>query len=134
MKVEGITVEDVLQPDADEGEEEGEGVSDEEPPPSPAAAAGKPHHEEQQRRPPSALPQETLQELEEYQSVEERRDELKTAMAVAASQLMQDPEAHIKNLRMLVTLVGDKDTQVPHECLAAYFGPGAGFLTCSGSC
>jgi hypothetical protein len=49
---------------------------------------------------------------QEFQDTEERREELKRQIAIACSQLLRDPEAHTRNLRALLALTVDKDTEV----------------------
>ena len=51
-------------------------------------------------------------ELQEFQNVQERREELKQQMAVTASKLLQNPEANLPTMRSLLTLAADKDVQV----------------------
>lgn len=51
-------------------------------------------------------------ELQEFQNVQERREELKQQMAVTASRLLQNPEANLPTMRSLLTLATDKDSQV----------------------
>jgi multidrug resistance efflux pump len=51
-------------------------------------------------------------ELQEFQNVQERREELKQQMAVTASKLLQNPEANLPTMRSLLTLAADKDIQV----------------------
>lgn len=72
--------------------------------------------------------------LQEFEDSEERREELKQQVAVAATQLLQNPEENLANLRTLLALAADKDAQVnqvlnsttgcrfdanpcPHKCL-----------------
>lgn len=52
---------------------------------------------------------------QEFQDTEERREELKRRIAIACSQLLRDPEAHTRNLRALLALTVDKDTEVMHR-------------------
>lgn len=65
-------------------------------------------------------------ELQEFQNVQERREELKQQMAVTASKLLQNPEANLPTLRSLLSLAADKDAQVHgypswyHQCSFAY--------------
>ncbi len=51
-------------------------------------------------------------ELQEFQNVQERREELKQQMAVTASKLLQNPEANLPTMRSLLTSAADKDVQV----------------------
>ncbi len=51
-------------------------------------------------------------ELQEFQNVQEHREELKQQMAVTASKLLQNPEANLPTMRSLLTLAADKDVQV----------------------
>ena len=46
-----------------------------------------------------------------FQNAEERREELKQQMAVACSQLLRAPEEHQRNLRALLALTVDADTE-----------------------
>lgn len=54
----------------------------------------------------------TVHDAQDFQDAEERREELKQQMAVACSQLLRDPEAHTRNLRALLALTVDRDTEV----------------------
>ncbi len=54
-----------------------------------------------------------LGSLKDYDSIEQRREAAKQAMAVAAQALLGEPEAQIsKQLRVLIGLLADEDTQV----------------------
>ncbi len=54
-----------------------------------------------------------LGSLKDYDSIEQRREAAKQAMAVAAQALLGEPEAQIsKQLRVLLGLLADEDTQV----------------------
>jgi nucleolar complex protein 3 len=54
-----------------------------------------------------------LGSLKDYDSIEQRREAAKQAMAVAAQALLGEPEAQIsKQLRVLLGLLSDEDTQV----------------------
>lgn len=54
-----------------------------------------------------------LSSLKDYDSIEQRREAAKQAMAVAAQALLGEPEAQIsKQLRVLLGLLSDEDTQV----------------------
>ena len=59
-------------------------------------------------------------ELQEFQNVQERREELKQQMAVTASKLLQNPEANLPTMRSLLTLAVDKDVQVSGLALASW--------------
>lgn len=50
--------------------------------------------------------------LQAIQVSEERRIALQEQIAVAATQLLQDPEANLENLRMLLALANKPDEQV----------------------
>ncbi len=59
--------------------------------------------------------------VQAFQNAEERREELKQQMAVACSQLLRAPEEHTRNLRALLALTVDADTEVwlaptAHHC------------------
>ena len=54
-------------------------------------------------------------ELQDFQDVQERREELKQQMGVTASKLLQNPEANLPSMRSLLTLAADKDSQVSHS-------------------
>lgn len=51
-------------------------------------------------------------ELQDFQDVQERREEMKQQMGVTASKLLQNPEANLPSMRSLLTLAADKDSQV----------------------
>ncbi len=57
-------------------------------------------------------------ELQEFQNVQERREELRQQMAVTASKLLQNPEANLPTMRSLLTLAADRDTQVSCDGLS----------------
>ena len=61
-------------------------------------------------------------ELQDYQDVQERREEMKQQMGVTASKLLQNPEANLPSMRSLLTLAADKDSQVRNTNI--------GLLTC----
>lgn len=50
--------------------------------------------------------------MQEYQKVEERREEVKQQIALAAMRLLQDPEQHLRDLTALVDLARDRDELV----------------------
>ena len=54
-------------------------------------------------------------ELQEYASVQERREEMKQQLAVTASKILQNPEAHLPTLKSLLALAADKDVQVTSQ-------------------
>ncbi len=72
---------------------------------SSSLAAADQHRNQQSSLGPDA-------ELQEFQNVQERREELKQQMAVTASKLLQNPEANLPTMRSLLTLAADKDVQV----------------------
>ena len=51
-------------------------------------------------------------ELQDFQNVQERREEMKQQMGVTASKLLQNPEANLPSMRSLLALAADKDSQV----------------------
>lgn len=51
-------------------------------------------------------------ELQNYQDLQERREEMKQQLGVTASKLLQNPEANLPSMRSLLTLATDKDSQV----------------------
>ncbi|KAK9813219.1 hypothetical protein WJX72_010918 [[Myrmecia] bisecta] len=51
-------------------------------------------------------------ELQDFQNAEQRREELKTQLAVSASQLLQEPEKYVGHLQTLIMLTTDADAQV----------------------
>ena len=70
-------------------------------------------------------------ELQNIQLTEERRVELRDQIAVASTQLLQDPESHLANLRTLLVLAADADTQArlnlcPATHAVGAFGKGDG--------
>lgn len=60
-------------------------------------------------------------ELQDFQDVQERREEMKQQMGVTASKLLQNPEANLPSMRSLLTLAADKDSQVTNlfTCLVS---------------
>ena len=50
--------------------------------------------------------------LQEFQAAQEKREELKQQIALAATKLLQDPENHSRELQPLVQLVSSKDEVV----------------------
>lgn len=50
--------------------------------------------------------------VQEYLKLEERREELKQQIALAAMRLLQDPEQHLRDLTALVDLARDRDELV----------------------
>lgn len=72
---------------------------------SSSLAAAEKQHNQQGSLGPDA-------ELQEFQNVQERREELKQQMAATASKLLQNPEANLPTMRSLLTLAADKDVQV----------------------
>lgn len=54
-------------------------------------------------------------ELQDFQDVQERREEMKQQMGVTASKLLQNPEANLPSMRSLLTLAADKDSQVSNS-------------------
>ena len=51
-------------------------------------------------------------DLQDFQNIQERREETKQQMAVTASKLLQNPEANLSSMRSLLVLAADKDSQV----------------------
>ena len=51
-------------------------------------------------------------ELQQFENTQERREELKQQLAVTASKILQNPEAHLPSLKSVLALAADKDTQV----------------------
>ena len=49
---------------------------------------------------------------QEFQQEQERREELKQQIALAATRLLQDPEHHSRELQPLVQLVSSRDDVV----------------------
>ena len=56
-------------------------------------------------------------DLQDFQNIQERREEIKQQMAVTASKVLQNPEANLPSMRSLLALAADKDSQV------SIFGP-----------
>lgn len=54
--------------------------------------------------------------MQEFQTREERRDELKQQIALAATKLLEDPEQHLRELNSLVQLARDCDEYVRGPC------------------
>ena len=52
--------------------------------------------------------------LQAFQKEEQRREENQQQIAMAASHVLQEPEGQLGDLRLLVTLASDKDSQVPN--------------------
>ncbi len=50
--------------------------------------------------------------MQAYQREEQRREDNRQQIAVAASNVLQEPEGQLGDLRLLVTLANDKDPQV----------------------
>ncbi len=57
--------------------------------------------------------------VQEYLKVEERREELKQQIALAAMRLLQDPEQHLRDLTSLVDLARGRDELVRNTWLYA---------------
>ena len=53
-----------------------------------------------------------LAELQQFENAQERREELKQQLAVTASKVLQNPEAHLPTLKSVLALAADKDAQV----------------------
>ncbi len=72
--------------------------------------------------PAQHLDQQTA-ELQDFQDVQERREELRQQMGVTASKLLQNPEANLPSMRSLLTLATDKDSQVSNAtcCMVTTF-------------
>lgn len=51
-------------------------------------------------------------ELQQFENAQERREEHKQQLAVTASRILQNPEAHLPSLKSVLALAADKDTQV----------------------
>ena len=49
---------------------------------------------------------------QEFQAEQERREEMKQQIALAATRLLQDPEQHSRELQPLVQLVSSRDDVV----------------------
>ena len=52
---------------------------------------------------------------QEFQEQQERREELKQQIALAATKLLQDPEQHSRELHPLTQLVSSRDEVVSHS-------------------
>ena len=61
---------------------------------------------------PAQQQDQQVAELQEFQDVQERREETKQQMGVTASKLLQNPEANLPSMRSLLNLATDKDSQV----------------------
>ena len=57
--------------------------------------------------------------LQEFQQEQERREELKQQIALAATRLLQDPEQHSRELQPLIQLVSSRDEVVSHQLTRA---------------
>lgn len=55
-------------------------------------------------------------ELQQYENAQERREELKQQLAVTASKVLQNPEAHLPTLKSVLALAADQDAQVLFAC------------------
>lgn len=71
------------------------------------AVPARPHDEEQS-------------ELQQFENAQQRREELKQQLAVTASKVLQNPEAHLPSLKSVLTLAADKDAQVQLACLLTH--------------
>lgn len=61
----------------------------------------------------AAQPQDdALAELQQFENAQECREELKQQLAVTASKVLQNPEAHLPTLKSVLALAADKDAQV----------------------
>lgn len=75
--------------------------------PGAAAVPARPRDEEQS-------------ELQQFENAQQRREELKQQLAVTASKVLQNPEAHLPSLKSVLTLAADKDAQVQAACLLTH--------------
>ncbi len=57
--------------------------------------------------------------LQEFQQEQERREELKQQIALAATRLLQDPEQHLRELQPLIQLVSSRDEVVSQRWTCA---------------
>ena len=111
----GIDTEPVQSSDADSDADSAasELDSDAEDDQTPQPAAGQKTKANSDTAAVAAQPQDDEQaELQQFENAQERREEMKQQLAVTASKILQNPEAHLPSLKSVLALAADKDTQV----------------------